>query len=54
MSLYHRFSNDLFARVLERLRGAQAVGIATLHFDVRRPAEMVREIRERLALRLAV
>ena len=25
VSLYHRFENDLFARVLERLRGAQAV-----------------------------
>src|SRR5207244_6055830 len=25
VSLYHRFANDLFARVLERLRGAQAV-----------------------------
>ena len=25
VSLYHRFENDLFAQVLERLRGAQAV-----------------------------
>jgi hypothetical protein len=25
VSLYHRFANDLFARVLERVRGAQAV-----------------------------
>lgn len=39
---------------IRNVRGAQAVGIATLHFDVRRPAEMVREIRERLALPLAV
>ena len=39
---------------IRNVRGAQAVGISTLHFDVRRPAEMVREIRERLALPLAV
>ena len=25
VSLYHRFENDLFAQVLEQLRGAQAV-----------------------------
>ena len=28
MSLYHRFENDLFAQVIERLRGTQAVVLA--------------------------
>jgi predicted glycosyltransferase len=28
VSLYHRFENDLFAQVLERLRGSQAVVLA--------------------------
>ena len=28
MSLYHRFENDLFGAVLERLRGSQAVVLA--------------------------
>jgi putative hydrolase of the HAD superfamily len=32
------------------VRGAEAVGIRSLHFDVRRPAEMMQEIRTRLAL----
>jgi putative hydrolase of the HAD superfamily len=32
------------------VRGAEAVGIPSLHFDVRRPAEMMQQIRMRLAL----
>ena len=30
VSLYHRFENDLFARVLERLRAAAATGLQTV------------------------
>ena len=37
---------------MRNVRGAEAVGIASLHFDVRRPADMMREIRKRLALPL--
>lgn len=35
---------------IHNVRGAEAVGILSLHFDVRRPAEMMQEIRNRLAL----
>lgn len=35
---------------LHNVRGAEAVGIPSLHFDVRRPAEMMQEIRRRLEL----
>lgn len=35
---------------IRNVRGAEAVGIPSVHFDVRRPAEMMREIRSRLAL----
>jgi putative hydrolase of the HAD superfamily len=38
---------------IRNVHGAEAVGIPSLHFDVRRPAEMVQEIRRRLALPLA-
>ena len=35
---------------IRNVRGAEAVGIPSVHFDVRRPAENMREIRRRLAL----
>jgi putative hydrolase of the HAD superfamily len=35
---------------LRNVRGAEAVGINTVHFDVRQPAEMIAEIRARLGL----
>jgi len=35
---------------IRNVRGAEAVGISAVHFDVRRPAENMREIRRRLAL----
>ena len=35
---------------LRNVRGAEAAGLHALHFDVRRPAEMIREIRARLGL----
>ncbi len=38
---------------IRNVRGAEAVGIPSVHFDVRRPAEAMREIRARLALPLA-
>jgi putative hydrolase of the HAD superfamily len=39
---------------IRNVRGAEAVGIPSLHFDVRRPAKMMQEIRNRLALPLVV
>jgi putative hydrolase of the HAD superfamily len=39
---------------IRNVRGAEAVGIPALHFDVRRPAEMMLEIRKHLALPLPV
>jgi putative hydrolase of the HAD superfamily len=38
---------------IRNVHGAEAVGIPSLHFDVRRPAEMMQEIRLRLALPVA-
>ncbi len=35
---------------IRNVRGAEAVGIPSVHFDVHRPAEAMREIRARLAL----
>jgi putative hydrolase of the HAD superfamily len=35
---------------IRNVKGAEAVGIPSLHFDVRRPAEMMQEIRRRLTL----
>jgi putative hydrolase of the HAD superfamily len=35
---------------IRNVRGAEAIGIPSVHFDIRRPAEMMREIRGRLAL----
>ena len=35
---------------IRNVRGAEAVGIPSVHFDVRRPTENMREIRRRLAL----
>ena len=35
---------------IRNVRGAEAVGIPSLHFDVRRPTEMMQEIRKRLVL----
>ncbi len=35
---------------LRNIRGAEAVGLSTVHFDVRRPAETIAEIRARLGL----
>jgi len=36
---------------LRNVRGAEAVGLQAIHFDVRRPAEMIGEMRRRLGLR---
>ena len=36
VSLYHRFENDLFAQVLERVRGTQAVVLPRTHDAARR------------------
>jgi putative hydrolase of the HAD superfamily len=38
---------------IHNVKGAEALGIPSLHFDVKRPAEMIQEIRKRLALPLA-
>jgi putative hydrolase of the HAD superfamily len=38
---------------LHNVRGAEAIGIPSLHFDISRPAEMVREIRGRLSLQIS-
>ena len=38
---------------IRNVRGAEAIGIPSVHFDIRRPAEMMREIRGRLALPMA-
>jgi putative hydrolase of the HAD superfamily len=35
---------------IRNVRGAEAVGIPSLHYDVRRPAAMMREIRARVSL----
>jgi putative hydrolase of the HAD superfamily len=35
---------------IRNVRGAEAVGIPSLHFDVKRPGEMMQKIRRRLAL----
>jgi putative hydrolase of the HAD superfamily len=39
---------------IHNIRGAEAVGIPSLHFDVCRPAEMMQQIRRRLALPVPV
>jgi predicted glycosyltransferase len=43
VSLYHRFSNDLFARVLERLRAAAAEGVQSVVLP--RTAAQLQELR---------